>query len=91
MFVHISVFHKIVVQYDQQKKRLLWKTESLKSLFYIYLFKEKNIHMNRTRSFLFLTFEMEVLLMVNGHIHFLIVKMNSGQNNIRTTFRMILC
>jgi hypothetical protein len=40
------------------------------------------ILLNRTRSLLFLTFEMEGLLLVNGHNHYLIIKINSGQNTL---------
>jgi hypothetical protein len=40
------------------------------------------ILLNRTRSLLFLTFEMEGLLLVSGHNHYLIIKINSGQNTL---------
>jgi hypothetical protein len=38
----------------------------------------------------FIAFEIKGLLMVNGHIHYLIIKINSGQN-IQTTFKVVLC
>jgi hypothetical protein len=49
-----------------------------------------SILLNKTRSFLFLTFEMEGLLMLKEHIHFLIIKINSRQN-IRTNSKIVLC
>jgi hypothetical protein len=48
------------------------------------------ILLNKTRSLLFLTLEIERLLMVGGLIRHLFVKINSGQN-IRTTIKMIVC